>query len=104
MSDTQLARRQRDGLIAHARVRPLGRGRGSVSLYPVGTGALLVRTLELAGPGRPSFEKLAWRVWWEDGGELVPLVRDRLRRDAAISSPRRMRASRPPYRRWNRRT
>jgi hypothetical protein len=82
MSDTQLARRQRHGLIAHAKVRPLGRGRGSVSLYPVGTGARVVRTLEL-GPGGSSFDKLAWRVWWEDGGELVPLVRDRLRRDAA---------------------
>jgi hypothetical protein len=82
LSDAQLARRQRVGLIANAEVRPLGRGKGSVSLYPLGTGARLLRSLEL-GPGRPSFETVAWRVWWEDGGELGPLVRDRLRRNAA---------------------
>lgn len=82
LSDPQLARRQRDGLIPRVKVRPLGRGRGSVSLYPVGTGQRLVRTLEL-GVGRTSFEKIAWQVWWEDGGEPVPLVRERLRRDAA---------------------
>jgi hypothetical protein len=83
LNNTQLARRHRAGLISGVEVRALGRGRGSVSLYPVGTGARLIRTIELAGPGRPIFEKVAWRVWWEDGGQLVPLVRERLRQEAA---------------------
>ncbi|MGN6215865.1 MAG: hypothetical protein ACTHN7_02765 [Solirubrobacterales bacterium] len=33
--------------------------------------------------GRESFENVAWRVWWEDGGDLGPLVRERLLRDGA---------------------
>lgn len=77
LSGHQLARRHRAGLISRPTVRPLGRGKGSASLYPPGTGQRLVRTLELTR-GRESFENVAWRVWWEDGGELGPLVRERL--------------------------
>lgn len=82
LSPSQLARRHRAGLIARPETRPLGRGKGSISVYPFGTGRRLVRTLELAR-GRESFENVAWRAWWQDGGDLDPLVRERLLRDAA---------------------
>lgn len=82
LSGPQLARRHRAGLIPRPTVRPLGRGKGSASLYPLGTGQRLARILELSR-GRESFESVAWRAWWEDGGELGPLVRERLLRDGA---------------------
>lgn len=81
-SASQLARRHRAGLIARPETRPLGRGKGSISVYPSGTGRRLVRILELAR-GRESFENVAWRAWWEDGGDLGPLVRERLLCDGA---------------------
>lgn len=40
-----------------------------------------MRILELAR-GRESFENVAWRAWWEDGGDLGPLARKRLLRDS----------------------
>jgi len=82
LSDPQLARRHRAGLIPRPAVRSLGRGKGSVSLYPPGTGRKLTRILELTR-GCESFENVAWRAWWEDGGELGPLVRQRLVQEAA---------------------
>lgn len=82
LSASQLARRHRAGLIARPETRPLGRGRGSISVYPSGTGRRLIRILQLAR-GRESFENVAWRAWWEDGGEVGPLVRERLLRDGA---------------------
>ena len=82
MSPSQLARRHRAGLIARPETRPLGRGKGSISVYPLGTGRRLVRILELAR-ARESFGNVAWRAWWEDGGDLGPLVRERLLRDGA---------------------
>lgn len=82
LSASQLARRHRAGLIPRPRTQSLGRGKGTRSIYPPGTGRRLVRILELTY-GRESFENVAWRAWWEDGGEVSPLVRDRLRRDGA---------------------
>jgi hypothetical protein len=82
LTPAQLARRHRAGLIAEPEVRHLGYGRGTISLYPGGTAELLIRTLEVGGRGE-SFEGVGWRVWWQDGGELSPLVRKRLRKEAA---------------------
>jgi hypothetical protein len=55
---------------------------GTISLYPPGTAARLVRTLEVAGKG-DSFQDIARRVWWHDGGEVTPLVRRRLQSEAS---------------------
>jgi hypothetical protein len=82
LTPAQLARRHRAGLIAEPEVRHLGYGRGTISLYPPGTAERLIRILELGGRGE-SFEDVGWRVWWRDGGELSPLVRRRLRDEAA---------------------
>lgn len=82
LSPSQLARRHRVGLIVEPTVRHLGYGRGTISLYPSGTAARLTRTLQVAGKG-DSFQDVAWRVWWQDGGEVTPLVRRRLQSEAS---------------------
>jgi hypothetical protein len=58
-------------------VRGLGRGRGTVSRYPPGSTARLVRVAQIhAGEHRLSYT--AWRLWWDDGGEMPPPARELL--------------------------
>lgn len=82
LTGTRLSRLHRSGLIPRPQTRSLGRGRGRQSLYPPGTRTRLLRVLELQQEVR-GFADLAWRLWWEDGGEVPEAVRARLRRVAA---------------------
>ena len=82
LTGTRLSRLHRSGLIPRPRTRSHGRGRGRQSLYPPGTRTRLLRVLELQQEVR-GFADLAWRLWWEDGGEVPEAVRARLRRVAA---------------------
>lgn len=81
LTGTRLSRLHRSGLIPRPRTRSLGRGRGKQSFYPPGTRTRLLRVLEVGQEVR-SFADLAWRLWWEDGGEVSEAVRARLRRVA----------------------
>ncbi len=81
LTGTRLSRLHRSGLIPRPQTRSLGRGRGRQSLYPPGTRTRLLRVLEVQQEAR-GFADLAWRLWWEDGGEVPEVVRARLRRVA----------------------
>ena len=81
LTGTRLSRLHRSGLIPRPRTRSLGRGQGRQSLYPPGTRTRLLRVLEVGQEVR-GFADLAWRLWWEDGGEVPEAVRVRLRRVA----------------------
>jgi len=77
LSAPQLSRLHRADLIAKPRVRHLGRGRGTESLYPPGTKDRLLRVQEVRRLDH-RFDDIAWRLWWEDGGPLPVRVRKRL--------------------------
>jgi hypothetical protein len=85
VSAAQLGRRQRAGLISSPaqRSRGPGGGRGTITVYPPGSGDRLV-ALCRRGRRHRSFADLAWSLWW-DGCELASLdpIRDRLRAVAA---------------------
>lgn len=77
LSEPQLGRLHRAGIVARPRVRMLGRGKGTVSEFPPGSTNRLLRVLAFHREER-SLSVVAWRVWWEDGGALPPLVSRRL--------------------------
>jgi hypothetical protein len=81
ISGTQLSYLHRAGLIERPGTRRLGRGLGRESRYPPGTEARLLRVLE-ARRGVHSLGTVSWRLWWEDGGPVPKLVRQRLLRAA----------------------
>ena len=78
----QLRRWHRAGLIAVPQQRPLGRGRGTVTVYPAGTSerALAICVLRRQ---RRSLEDIGWLLWWEGHDIPAPLVRAALEREAA---------------------
>jgi hypothetical protein len=67
VSEAQLARWHRAGLLPRPTVRSLGRGRGTESLYPPGSSLRLVRVAEVHRQEH-RLSHAAWRLWWEDGG------------------------------------
>jgi hypothetical protein len=82
ISDSQLARLHREGLIDQPVVCSLGRGRGRVSLYPVGTSARVQRICEIRCGGRLALAHAGWQLWWEDGGWISRPSRDFLEKVA----------------------
>jgi len=77
VSHAQLARWHRVGLLPRPQVRSLGRGRGTVSLYPPGSGQRLVRVAQLHQRER-RLTSVAWRLWWDDGGPAPAPARELL--------------------------
>jgi hypothetical protein len=83
ISESELAQLRRAGVIHSPTVRSLGRPAGTVSEYPDGTTRQLLRFLA-ANPRRPRrrLREKAWRLWWDDDGDLVPAVRAQLDKTA----------------------
>src|SRR6266487_1703336 len=77
VSQAQLSRWHRAGLLPRPQVRSLGRGRGTVSLYPPGSGQRLVRVAQLHQRER-RLTSVAWRLWWDDGGPVPVPARELL--------------------------
>src|ERR1700719_2061533 len=77
VSPSQLGRLHRAGLLPAPDVRALGRGRGKESRYPLGTGARLIRVMEIHATER-RLGYVAWRLWWQDGGAIPPPARELL--------------------------
>ncbi len=76
-SPEQLARWHRHGLLPKPMQVPLGRGRGTRSVYPTGTGEQLLALCRIHLDGREKrLDYVAWRLWW-DGYEvsMVPVRR-----------------------------
>jgi len=69
VTDAQLARWHRAGLIPRPDIQRLGRGKGTRSLYPAGTSARLIRVADVHRQEH-RLGHAAWRLWWEDGGPL----------------------------------
>ena len=67
-SHDQLVRLHRFGIIPRPRQHSLGRGKGTVTLYPAGTAELVIRAAQLKG--RFDLEEVAWTMWWD--GLAVP--------------------------------
>ena len=82
LSPPQLGRLHRAGLIPAPEVQALGRGRGTASRFPPGSAARLVRVAKVHAKVH-RLADLAWRLWWEDGGEIPPPALGALRRVAA---------------------
>jgi hypothetical protein len=79
LSESQLGRLHRVGLVPSPRTRPLGRGKGTVSEFPPGSTAQLLRVLEVQKATRTQkFSTVAWHLWWEDGGSLLAPARELL--------------------------
>lgn len=74
VSDAQLARWHRAGLLPRPQVRSLGRGKGTESLYPPGSSERLVRVAQVHVEEH-RLSNAAWRLWWEDGGPLTKSAR-----------------------------
>lgn len=73
------------GLLPRPVQRPLGRGKGTATIYPAGTGAQLRRVLDLRSEQMAAgrrFDRNAafWRLWWEGVPVDSALVRIRLGR------------------------
>lgn len=82
LSSSQLGRLHRAGLVPAPEVKALGRGRGTESRFPPGSAARLVRVAKVHAKVH-RLADLAWRLWWEDGGEIPPPALEALRRVAA---------------------
>jgi hypothetical protein len=74
VSEAQLARWHRAGLLPRPQVRSLGRGKGTESLYPIGSSQRLVRVARVH-VDEHRLSNAAWRLWWEDGGPLTNSAR-----------------------------
>src|SRR5438034_7454182 len=65
VTKTQLARWHRAGLLARpVRRQGLGRGKGTVSIYPPGTGKQLLSLVAIHSRER-RLPFVAWKLWWE---------------------------------------
>jgi hypothetical protein len=82
ISGSQLARFHRAGLLPRPVVRALGRGRGTVSLYPPGTTERLLDVVRIHS-SEHRLRDVAWRLWWLRGGPLPELAAELLARQAA---------------------
>jgi hypothetical protein len=75
----QLVRWHRAGLIPRPRVRHLGRGRGSVSIYPAGTAVQVLAVLNQQRHTR-RLDDIAWKLWWDGYDIDEQVLRARLDR------------------------
>lgn len=66
VSSAMLAKWRAAGLLPRPVQRSLGRAHGTVTVYPDGSTAQLLRLLTIrAEPGRFDPERALWRLWWE---------------------------------------
>jgi hypothetical protein len=76
----KLARWHRAGLIPRPEQRSLGRGHGTQTVYPPGTGEQLIRLCEIHfDEGVKRLPHVGWQLWWEGYAVSFDLVRAFLR-------------------------
>jgi hypothetical protein len=79
LSGPQLGRLHRAGLVPSPRTRALGRGKGTASEFPPGSTERLLSVLEVQKQQpRQKLSTIAWRLWWEDGGQAPAAARELL--------------------------
>jgi hypothetical protein len=80
VTEPQLARWHRAGLISRPKQRSLGRGHGTQTIYPLGTEEHLIRLCEIhLGEGVKRLPHVGWQLWWEGYAVSFDLVRAFLR-------------------------
>ncbi len=82
VSAPQLARWHRTGLLPRPEQRSLGKGHGTRTVYPSGTGEQLLALCEIHADERRLLY-VAWRLWWAGFDVSLKLVREFLERVAA---------------------
>ncbi len=86
VSMMQLARWHRAGLLRPPRQRPLGKGKGTQSVYPRGTGEQLLLLCAIHSHER-RLAVIAWQLWWAGYPVSLHHIRDAI--DAVIERLRR---------------
>lgn len=74
VTEHQIVRWHREGLLPRPRQRSLGRGRGTETVYPTGTGEQLLALCAIHAEER-RLDHVAWRLWW--AGYDIPTERVR---------------------------
>lgn len=74
ITEHQLARWHREGLLPRPKQRPLGKGHGTQTVYPPGTEAQLLALCAIRAKER-SLDRVRWYLWW--AGYEVPVERIR---------------------------
>jgi len=77
ISQTQLVRWHRVGLLPRPRQQPLKEARGTRSLYPIGTGEQLILLCSLRTTER-RVSHLAWQLWLAGYPVAFPMIRTQL--------------------------
>lgn len=91
VTEHQLARWHREGLLPRPKQRSLGKGHGTQTIYPPGTGKQLLRLCKIHFDDKEKrLLHVGWRLWWEDYEVSFELIRDFLSRVASkVDSGRR---------------
>ncbi len=74
VNDHKLTRWRHEGLIPRPRQRSLGKGHGTQTIYPPGTGEQLLALCEIRTKER-SLDRVAWHLWWAGYGVSAEPVR-----------------------------
>jgi hypothetical protein len=77
ISAAQLARWHRAGLLPRPRQRPLGRGRGTETIYPPGTSVQVVALCQIKAEEH-RLDRVAFRLWWEGFAIEPDIIRNLL--------------------------
>ncbi len=78
----QLLRWHTEGLLPRPEQRHLGRGRGTVTVYPAGAAAQLLALLRLHEGRRLRVERAGWALWYDCWAVPVAFARDALSKTA----------------------
>jgi hypothetical protein len=77
ISAAQLARWHRAGLLPRPCQRPLGRGRGTQTIYPFGTSVQVVALCQIKEEEH-RLDRVAFRLWWEGFAVEPEVIRSQL--------------------------
>jgi hypothetical protein len=77
VTQAQLVRWHRTGLLPRPSQRPLGRGRGTVTAYPPGTAAQVVALCQIRD-GERRLGRIAFRLWWDGFAVDLAVIRAQL--------------------------
>jgi hypothetical protein len=77
VSEAQLARWHRAGLLPRPQQRPLGRGRGTETNYPPGASVQVVAICQIKHEER-RLGRIAFRLWWEGFAVDLEVIRNQL--------------------------
>jgi hypothetical protein len=75
VTERQITRWHFEGLIPKPKQRRLGRGRGTETVYPIGTAKQLLALVSIRSKNR-RLANIAWGLWWQGYAVEMILIRD----------------------------